>query len=241
MINKQPDISELSKGIHVWYCSISKNESKLPEFEQLLSEDEKKKSIKFKFKKDRNSYIISRGIVRKLLGSYLSIAPAEIKFEYTPYGKPYLANNRLNFNISHSGDMAVFAFVLKSDIGVDVEKVKEDFDVLELAQNFFSKKEIEAMKRIPEKQWSRAFHRCWTRKEAFIKAEGSGLSFPLNRFAVSLDDDHQADLLETDWDATEKSNWSLFSFIPREQYIVAIALRNQNIAAEYFNWDNIRI
>ena len=104
-----------------------------------------------------------------------------------------------------------------------------------------SKKEIEAMKRIPEKQWSRAFHRCWTRKEAFIKAEGSGLSFPLNRFAVSLDDDHQADLLETDWDATEKSNWSLFSFIPREQYIVAIALRNQNIAAEYFNWDNIRI
>lgn len=236
-----PDISELHDTAHVWHCSFSKNESRRPILEQLLSEDEKKKASKFKFKKDRNGYVISRGILRELLGSYLDISPTEIKFEYTLYGKPYLPNNGLNFNVSHSGDMAAFAFFLGSEIGVDIEKIKDDFDVLEIAQHFFSKNEIEAMENLPEEQLSRAFYRCWTRKESFIKAEGSGLSFPLNKFTVSLDNDHQATLSATDWEATEKSKWSLFSFVPQEHYIMAISVRKKNTAIQYFNWNAFQV
>ena len=235
MKNKKTDISELSEVVHIWYSSFSKNEFRLSEFEQLLSKDEKKRALKFKFKKDRNCYIISRGILRILLGSYLDENPAKLKFEYTSYRKPYLPACNLKFNISHSGGIAAFAFVLGLEIGVDIESIKDDFDVLELAQNFFSKREIEGLEKEPKEGLARAFYRCWTRKEAFIKAEGSGLSFPLDKFTVSLDDD--AVLLETDWNATEKSHWSLFSFIPGDDYIGALAIRNKLATVKYFNWD----
>ena len=241
MLKRKPDITELNDVAHVWYCAFSKSQSKLPEFELLLSKDEKKRAANFKFKKDRNSYIISRGILRALLGSYLGLSPTEIEFEYTSYGKPYLSHNPLNFNVSHSGDMAAFAFFLESEIGVDIEKIKDDFDALELARHFFSKNEIESLEKQPKAELSRAFYRCWTRKESFIKAEGSGLSFPLNKFTVSLDNDHQATLAATDWEATEKSKWSLFSFVPQEHYIMAIAARKKNTTVQYFNWHTIQV
>ncbi len=227
-----------TKQIHLWCCDLDKNEVRLDEYISLISADEIVRAKKFKFKKDRNCYIISRGILRELLGAYLDENAAKLKFEYTSYGKPYLPNKNLNFNISHSGDMVVCAFVVGLQIGVDIEKIKQDFDVLELAQKFFSKREIEVLEKQPKEDLARAFYRCWTRKEAFIKAEGSGLSFPLNKFAVSLEDDNQAILLETDWDASEKSHWSLFSFVPEDNYIGALSVRNKLATVKYFNWDH---
>ncbi len=237
MIERKPHISELSEVAHVWYGSFSRNESNLPAFEQVLSEDEIEKASNFKFKKDRDSFIISRGILRELLGGYLAMSPIELKFEYTSYGKPYLPNQLLYFNVSHSGDMAAFAFTLNCEIGVDIERIKKDFDVLELARNFFSNNEIVSLERQPKEKLSRAFFRCWTRKESFIKAKGSGLSFPLNQFTVSFDKDHHATLLETNWDSSEKLNWSLFSFVPNEEYILAVALNKKIKTVEYFLWD----
>ncbi len=235
MLNRKLDRSRLHELAQVWYCTFSKNEFLLPTFRSVLSADEVRRAGRFKFQKDRNSFIITRGVLRTLLGGYLELPPSEILLEYTTYGKPYLLDSTLKFNVSHSGDMAVFAFVLDTEVGVDIEQVKDDFDLMELARNFFSEHEIAAMENIPETDLTRAFYRCWTRKESFIKAEGSGLSFPLDKFAVSLDHDHEATLIQTGWDLQEKDNWSLYSFLPEQQYIGALAIRDKSKGIEFAN------
>lgn len=227
-----------AKKIHVWYCDFDLNRKKIDYYCALLSVDETKKAGRFRFKRDKNCFIITRGILRMLISSYLKTNPEDLNFKYTSFGKPYLAiENQLKFNISHSGNMAVFAFFQGTEIGVDIEKIKNDFNVLELAQNFFSKTEIIALEKQSIESLPKAFFRCWTRKEAFIKAEGSGLSFPLDQFAVSLDHDIEADLLETQWNPEEKNEWQLFSFIPEVGYVGALALADTSGQISYYNWD----
>lgn len=237
MERKKPSLPE--KTIHFWYCNFDNNREQLEAHYTLLSKDEKERSSKFKFEKDRECYVLSRGILRCLLGNYLNVKPEDIKFKYTSYGKPLLNfESDLKFNISHSGNMAAFAFFKNQEIGVDIERIKDDFDVLELAQNFFSTKEIEVLKNQPKKDLNTAFFRCWTRKESFIKAEGSGLSFPLDKFTVSLVHNKPAELLETQWNLKEKDEWQLFSFIPSEAYIAAVAVKNEVVSISHYNWDS---
>ncbi len=229
------------KTIHIWHCNFDYNRDKITKYSALLSKDEQQKASRFKFKKDEDCYIITRGILRLLLASYLKVEVKEIAFKYTSFGKPLLAmESQLKFNVSHSGDLAAFAFCHETEVGIDIEKIKTNFDVLELAQNFFSKNEIIALEKQPKEEQVKAFYRCWTRKESFIKAEGSGLSFPLNKFTVSLNTDYEASLLETHWDSAEKENWRLFSFLPGDSYIGALAVRNKFATINYFNWDRTK-
>lgn len=226
----------------LWLCAFDLNQTRMPHYLTLLSADELLKAKRFKFEIDRERFVISRGILRILLGSYLKENPREIEFEYTSYGKPIAKHNdSINFNISHSGNRAVFGFVRDAEIGVDIEKIKEDFDVLQLAQGFFSNNELAFLKKLPKEELSKAFFRCWTRKESFIKAEGSGLSFPLDKFTVSMDRDNHAELLKTDWDFSERFNWNLFSFVPDPQYVGALAVRNKPITVNYFDWDALNV
>ena len=132
------------------------------------------------------------------------------------------------------------AFVKDSEIGIDVEKIKTDFDVLNLAENLFSTTEVKMLHDVQQDDVYQAFYRCWTRKEAFIKAEGSGLSFPLDAFSVSMDEDYEAKLLQTKWNAAEKNKWSLFSFSPTKECIAAIAVRGKVKSIQYFNWDKVK-
>lgn len=227
MLSGKFDSIGLEEVAQVWYCTFSGNIALLSGFERFLSSDERLRAERFRFTKDRDRFVMARAILRLLLGRYLEADPHEIRLAYTAYGKPYLPDNTLKFNVSHSGDMAVFAFALHAEVGIDVEKVKDDLDVMELARNFFSDTEINAMERAPQSQRTRSFYRCWTRKEAFIKAEGSGLSFPLDQFAVSLDDDLRATLIATKWNQKEAGHWSLYSFRPVEGYLGALAIRRK--------------
>lgn len=237
-VNKEISFQLGNIEAHCWYCSHALNQSRIPVYKKLLSIDEVHKANKFKFEKDRNCYIISRGILRILLGKYLEKHPKNIIFQYSQYGKPSLnSNTTLNFNISHSGNTTVFGFVNDLEIGVDVEKIKIDFDVLDLAKNFFSQREIKSLESRPE-QLYKSFYRCWTRKEAFIKAKGSGLSFPLDSFTVSLDNNENAKLLETHWDVNEAMEWNFFSFNPSEDYIGSVSLRSMEASIIYQNWDS---
>ncbi len=229
-----------SKTVDLWHCSYDVNQVHLSDYRSLLAKDEVVRVKEFKFKIDQVRYIISRGILRLLLGTYLNANPKEIEFHYTFYGKPMVRNKQsLAFNISHSVNKAVFGFVKDAEIGVDVEAIKTDFNVLDIARNFFSSTEIESLENQHEELLYRAFYRCWTRKEAFIKAEGSGLSFPLDAFAVSLDDDLTAELLETQWDASKKEKWSLFSFVPTVGYIGAIATSKDITTISYNDFDEM--
>ena len=211
----------------------------MPNYLDILSVDEKARAGRFKFEKDRLAYIISRGTLRQLVSVYLNQKPEDIQFLYSAHGKPYIAETDIKFNVSHSADMAVFAFVKGKEVGVDIEYIKDDFNALELAQHFFSDCEITSLEKQPKVSLVKSFFRCWTRKESFIKAEGSGLSFPLDQFSVSLDSDEKAELQETKWDSNERFQWALFSFKPAEQYIGALAIKAQVGIVSYHDLDAI--
>ncbi len=224
--------------IQLWYAAFDANAAKIDKYKNLLSQKEVLKASKFKFQIDKNRFIISRAILKCLLGGYLKIGPNEIILQTGEYGKPDFANKEnLKFNISHSGNLLVLGFIKDIEIGVDVEKVKDDFDVMNIAQKFFSKREIKTLYALPEDEKQKAFYRCWTRKESFIKAKGSGLSFPLDSFTVSLDTDQDAKLLETSWDRSEQIRWNMFSFLPAEGYIGAVSIPLKAASIRYRNWD----
>jgi 4'-phosphopantetheinyl transferase len=231
-----------SNSIHIWYAAIDTNAVEINKYVKLLSQNEVLRASKFKFQIDKDRFIISRAILKHLLGAYLNIKPNDIMFKIGDYGKPYFPNmENLKFNISHSGNMAVFAFVKEVEIGVDIEKVKDSFDVMDIAGNFFSTKEITTLTALPETDRNLAFYRCWTRKESLIKTIGTGLSFPLDSFSVSMDDDNKAELLETKWDPTEKSLWCLSSFVPHDGYIAAVAVKGRIDSIVYMALDDFDI
>lgn len=221
----------------VWTINLKKGENYIAYFKDKLSKDEITKSHAFRFKKDRNCYIVTRGVLKIILGFYLKKKPEQIVFSYNSYGKPRLFSNEynLNFNVSHSGDFAIIGFLKNYEIGVDIEKCKTNLDVYDIAQSYFSLKEIEALNKVSNEEKYSAFFRCWTRKEAFIKAQGSGLSFPLNKFTVSID--KEAYLLETLWDIEERLNWHMKSFSLFKDYVCAVATKSRIKSFQINDWD----
>lgn len=226
MIAASKNSFDLPKNtVHLWHVSFDDPADNLEGLMDLLSLEEREKASRFKFERHKTQSIISRGVLRCLLGKYLQMKPLDLQFDYTEYGKPFLRDaTGIRFNLSHSGQRAVFAFVQEAEIGVDIEKIKNNFDVLDIARHFFSSDELQALEVLPVAQRPVGFYRCWTRKESFIKAKGSGLSFPLTSFSVSLDVEH-AQLLRTDWDASERQEWQLATFRPSEEYQAALSVR----------------
>ncbi|WP_418603971.1 4'-phosphopantetheinyl transferase family protein [Hwangdonia sp.] len=233
-VNLKPNI------IHTWLVNFDdKDEDAINKYYYLLSEDEKKRASKYKFHKDKRCYIITKGALRLLSERYLNIDARAITFDYGKYGKPdFSFNTNLKFNISHSGDILALSFVKEFDIGVDIEKIKDNFDVFEIASNFFSTLEIETLKKVPKEKQVEYFYRCWTRKESFIKAKAKGLSFPLDSFSVCINSDKKTELLETKWDAAEKHQWKLFTFSHQPDYLGAISIKGDIKTVEYFSFNN---
>ncbi|KKM64557.1 hypothetical protein LCGC14_1500200 [marine sediment metagenome] len=228
-----------NKALHLWNFNVSEFLHQLEIYETLLSPEEMERANRYKFAKDRTVYILARGILRILSGRYLNQIPESIKFKYNKYGKPdYDFRTQIKFNVSHSGNLIVMAFAKTSDIGIDVEKMRNDFDVMKIAQNFFSPDEIHTLEALPEKERIHGFYTCWTRKESFIKAKGSGLSFPLTSFSVSLDI-NKAQLLRTAWDAAEKEKWHLFTFAPTIGYVGAISVRGDLLYLQHKQWESL--
>jgi len=210
-------------------------------YQQHLSSSELAHAKRFRFEKDRATFIIGRGILRHLLGYYTNKHPSEFQFEYEELGKPFLEDFEAPyFNISHSGNVIIMGFCWEQAIGVDVEKIKSNFDVTPLAEQNFSQMEIEALNKLNDFDRDRGFYRCWTRKESFIKAKGLGLSFPLDEFAVSLDDDLSSEVLQTKWDIKEKEEWQLISYIPADGYLAAVSVRDTSMEIEYQNWTSFK-
>ncbi|MDT7827313.1 4'-phosphopantetheinyl transferase superfamily protein [Pricia sp. S334] len=222
--------------VHLWHTKVDELSTDMDFYKNLLSPAEIQKADSFKFVRDRRVYTLARGLLRTLSGRYLNRVPAHITFDEGEYGKPYFNfDTAIKFNISHSGNRIVLAFVRNNDIGVDIESIKNDFEVMEVARHFFSSDEILVLEALPEKAKVAAFYRCWTRKESFIKAKGMGLSLPLTSFSVSLDVE-SAELLRTAWDAAEKSEWYMFGFAPDDRYIGALAVRGHLASVRQMKW-----
>jgi 4'-phosphopantetheinyl transferase len=211
----------------------------LEEYPSILSSQEMARADAFRFADDRRRFMVSTSVLRLLCAAYSDREPHSITFRYGAFGKPELTpETKLRFNLSHSGKYAVVGFVEDSDIGVDIEHIRPIKEMETVARNFFSRREFHALHNLADASFTQAFYRCWTRKEAVIKAIGSGLSFPLDSFAVSLDDDHDARLLESEWAEGEATQWHLFSHQPATGYIVAVALRGAVHNMIVHKWEN---
>lgn len=208
--------------VHIWVLRQGDGQSTQP-LRESLSPDERDRASRFRFDKHRDQYVLTRGILRSLLAGYSGIPPKEISFQYSKYDKPSLAQTHdLDFNLSHTEGMAIFGFTRGHRIGVDIEHLRSNFRADEIAERFFSAAEREALRGIPEARRHECFFRIWTRKEAYIKALGEGLSHPLHQFDVSWDS--PAALLETRPDASEARRWQLENLEIAPQFAAAAAV-----------------
>ena len=196
---------------------------------QLLSRDERERAGKFHYAQHRQHYVVARASLRRLLAERLHVAPRAIELVETKYGKPQLAPVHgapdIEFNLSHSGIIALYAFTRACAVGVDVELIREVPDVDDLAEHFFSVTEAALLRALPVDRRSLAFLACWTRKEAFIKALGLGLSCPLDAFDVTIDSDAPARITRIEKRIDTVANWTMQAFTPYHGYIAAVAYR----------------
>lgn len=216
----------LDSDIQVWRASLEPSLWDLTGFTNLLSADEKIRAERFHFTRDRDRYMIGRGLLRTLLGGYLQLDPSEIKFNYGAYGKPALAdiNGRiLEFNLSNSNDMVVYIFNWDDPVGIDIEYIHPMKDMDDFALQFFTPDECALIRSLPTEQKQKTFFKLWTCKEAYLKANGSGLITPLNQVEVSFTNEDTASLIPLGDDREQTSNWRLELFVPAEGYQASLA------------------
>ena len=217
---------------HVWRASLCLPPERVLELRQLLSDDELNRADRFRFEEDRNACIVARGVLRIILGRYLNVAPAQVRFAYNPYGKPFLPPEtnpqKVQFNLSHSAGLALFAFTRQREIGVDLERIQHQFEFEEIAGRFFSPREAARLRSLPDEMKPEAFFNCWTRKEAYIKARGEGLSLPLDSFDVTLKPGKPARLVRTRDSPLEATQWRLQTLWPGGGFTGALAVKGNN-------------
>jgi 4'-phosphopantetheinyl transferase len=226
--------------VHLWHTTL--NDQLTESLKIVLSEDEISRANRFHFAKDRSHYIVARGLLRRLLAGYLGVRSAELQFLYAEKGKPYLKEiqqRSINFNLAHSHGMAIYAFSQGRELGVDLEFIRDDLADEKIAERFFSPHEIKALRTVPAELRKQAFFNCWTRKEAYIKARGEGLSLPLDAFDVSLAPGEPAALLKNHKNAKEVSRWSMQSIPVAPGYVSALVVEGQDWRLKSFGFDPV--
>jgi len=225
------------KEVHVY--NLHSDDFKSNNKKYILSEDEILKSERFRFEKDKINYVNCRSFLRILIGRYLECLPENIKFSYTKYGKPYIENVNLYFNLSHSSKHFVYAFGGNKNIGIDTEFIKEMPDALEIAKRYFSEYEFSEIVKASKQNINKSFFKCWTRKEAFIKAIGEGLSYPLDSFSVTLNPEDKPEILWINNMKDETKHWSLYNLDFRRDFITSLAIRERDVKIVYMNTDEL--
>ena len=226
--------------LHVWVASLNWPQAALNQFWQHLAEDERARADRFYFDHDRAHYIVARGLLRQLLGNYLQLPAVQIAFVYGDHGKPELvaeqALSGVRFNISHAQGVALLAFARQREVGVDIEQVRPLDDGEQIAQRFFSKNEVAVFTAVPAAQKPQAFFNCWTRKEAFIKVIGEGLSCPLDSFDVTLKPGEPAGLLQVKGSQEAAARWKLENLEPAAGYAGAVIAEGREWRLRTWQW-----
>lgn len=218
-----------SGELQVWSAELDCPVDVARAFEPHLAEDELEKAARFRFQLHRDRYVVGRGILRTLIGRYLDCSAGAIRFAYDVHGKPALdhASTALSFNVSHSENAALYAFCVGFEIGVDVERLRPAAARERVAEHFFSASEVATLRSLAPELQPRAFLACWTRKEAFLKARGDGLTLPLNAFDVAFAPGEAPALLRTAWAPEEASTWALYDLSASlDDHVAALAVRS---------------
>lgn len=228
-----------SKEVHVWRVWLDLNTIQSKSLAGILSVDELARAARFRFEIDQKRFMVARGMLRKILGHYLGEHPQKIRFDYTSYGKPMLktncGQNALCFNLSHTDDFALYAFSLGGNIGIDMERIRDDIEIAQIAQRFFSLGEISSLERMDENKREALFFQYWARKEAVIKAMGLGVSFPLEQLDVSLISGKVLAPITLLDDPGASSHWYVQDLFPAHGYAAAIAVELDDCDVSF--WD----
>ncbi|MDD3813634.1 MAG: 4'-phosphopantetheinyl transferase superfamily protein [Desulfocapsaceae bacterium] len=224
------------RSVHIWKLSLLQNSEGISN--DILSTDEIHKAERFYFDSDRNKFVLTRTMLRNLLSRYTGVDAKELTFSYNKHGKPYLLNPSKNesifFNVTHSKDVALFAFTRLCEIGIDIEYIRDDTECLKLAKRFFSEQEYQALAQLSGNDLTMGFYRCWTLKEAFVKALGSGFSFPLNTFTVNFEKDDCPQLTWVD-KRRFQGTCKMFSILHDEHYFASLACLKDPAEINYYH------
>ncbi len=227
--------------VHVWRLPLAPPPEQLAAFARTLSADERERAARFLFERDRTAYTATRGALRTLAASYLGRRPEELALGYHDKGKPYLAApvppdaEPLRFNVSHSGELALLAFVRDREVGVDIERRRDMLDLVSLARTAFSPHEYRTLCGLPPHDHPVAFFACWSRKEAFIKATGEGVS-QLADFDVSLRPGEPARLLRAPGPPPGHARWSILDLPAIPGYAAALVVPGDDLRIDCWDW-----
>ena len=222
-------------GVDVWNVPTNRSERSVEELWGLLDPEERRRAASFRFEVHRGRFVRRRARLREILASYVGEAPERLQFSASEYGKPVLANHpEFAFSASHSADVALVAVGEAGELGVDLERDLPLEDYGRLVQNFFSAAEQREYERLPLEVRRQGFYLTWTRKEAWLKAQGDGLFGDLTRFDVPVDPREPTRLLRVGDDPLEAGRWQLRSFVPERGYVAAVALRRTHLALRFW-------
>jgi 4'-phosphopantetheinyl transferase len=223
--------------VHIWRASLEVAPDSLSVLEGTLSGEERRRARRIFFERDRMHFIAARGILRSIMGLYLGVDPKVIRFTVTPGGKPMLDRRfdacDVRFNLSHSRGLALYAFTLRREVGVDLERIREDFDWRSIAGRFFAPGEKEILKSMSEAEGYKAFFSCWTLKEAYMKARGKGLALGPGRFEVTVEPTEPPVLVEDLDDTEDTSRWMLHRIEPHREYVAGLAVERDTVRLRY--------
>jgi 4'-phosphopantetheinyl transferase len=230
--------------VHVWAALLDVAQPGQTAFEQTLASSELARAARFHFAEHRNRYIVAHGWLRQLLGGYLSIPAAAVEFDLGPQGKPVLAgppnSSELQFNMTHSEGLALVAVASGIPVGIDVERIRALEDAGDLVARFFSTRESSEFKSLPDDQRPLAFFNLWTRKEAWLKATGEGITHLLDCVEVSFMPGAPARLLSLPDRFPSASNWTICDITPGPGFAAAVVAAGERGEFECRRWDHER-
>jgi len=226
--------------VDVWRVDLSRQQEGIQRCRQLLSPDEIDRADRFYFEKHRRRFTVARAAMRQILARYVNVAPRDLVFSYGVKGKPELADgpkkSGITFNLSHSSELALLAVANGPPLGVDVELVNPEFATEEIAERFFSASEVNCLRTLPSSERAKGFFSCWTRKEAYIKALGEGLSIPLDSFEVAYGPGVSAALLQVRVNPGEVSRWSMYDLNAGGKYKAAMVVEGKGHRVKFFDF-----
>lgn len=231
-----------SQEVHVWRGILDRPTSELQDFWEVLTPLEQQRARRFVLPHHQNHFIAAHGMVRYILALYVNVPPLELQFDVGVYGKPFLAcptHKNLFFNLSHSHHLGLLAVTSLGEIGVDLEYHRPRLNYHAIADRIMSDREKSIFRELPVPQQQSAFLSCWTRKEAFVKAQGRGLGFPFHTFSVTFTSFDRPQIVTIDDHPDDAHEWSMYAMFPGEEYSGALVVQGSPNILRYWHFSDM--